>query len=70
MKRVDLSNNVQMGTQGFAELAKIIVKKGKKGKVCCYITAEELAALSPAIKRRWDCNLSEGERHPMIYARL
>ena len=62
IKEVDLSHNKQMGTQGYAELAKAIVKSSReveqKGKCIdlqklrlqnCNITAEELAALSPAL---------------------
>ena len=62
IKEVDLSDNMHMGTQGHAELAKNIVKASReaeqKGKCIdlqtlslqwCNITAEELAALSPAL---------------------
>ena len=62
IKEVDLSNNKQMGTQGYAELAKTIVKASgeaeQKGKCIdlqslhlfnCNINAEELAALLPAL---------------------
>ena len=62
IKEVDLSYNRQMGMQGYAELAKTIVKTSGEGEQrgkCidlqklylteCDITAEGLAALSPAL---------------------
>ena len=71
IKEVHLSNNKQMGMQGYAELAKTIVKAGgeakKKGKCIdlqrldlfnCNITAKKLAALSPALAFIEEVNLS------------
>ena len=62
IKEVNLSGNPQMGMQGYAELAKAIVQASReaeqKGKCIdlqklslrnCFITAEELAALSQAV---------------------
>ena len=62
IKEVHLSNNEQIGMEGYAELAKTIVKASgeaeQKGKCIdlqrlslwnCNITAEGLAALSPAL---------------------
>ena len=75
IKEVDLSYNRQMGTQGYAELAKAIVQASReaeqKGKCIdlqklslktCDISVEELAALSPALAFIKKVNLSKNEQ--------
>ena len=75
IKEVDLSDNRQMGKQGYAELAKTIVQASgeaeEKGKCIdlqslslmdCDITAEELAALSPVLAFIKEVNLSENSQ--------
>ena len=84
IKEVDLSYNRQMGTQGYAELAKTIVKASgeaeQKGKCIdlqklyltdCDITAEGLAALSPALAFIKDFDLSSNRQiGTQLYAEL
>ena len=84
IKEVDLSYNVNMGEQVYAELAKTIVKASgeaeQKGKyidlqklslTCCYITAENLAALSPALPFIKEVDLSyNGMMGEQEYAEL
>ena len=72
IKEVDLSDNYLMGEQGYAELTKTIFKASReaeqKGKCIdlqklsltrCFITAEKLAALSPALPFIKEVDLSD-----------
>ena len=72
IKEVDLSNNCQMGEQGYAELAKTIFKASREAeqkRKCidlqklnlwnCHITPERFAALSPALPFIKEVDLSD-----------
>ena len=84
IEEVDLSFNEQMGEQVYSELAKAIVKASgeaeQKGECIdlqqlsvrnCYITAEELAALSRAVALIKEVDLSDDRQMgEQVYAEL
>ena len=84
IKEVDLSYNEEMGEQVYAELAKTIVKASGEAKqngkcidlqklslTSCYITAEKLAALSPALPFIKEVDLSHNMyMGQQVYAEL
>ena len=75
IKDIDLSSNKQMGTHGYTEVAKAVIKANgeaaQKGKhidlqklnlVFCRMTSDELTALSPALPFIKEVYLSDNEQ--------